>query len=221
MIIAPVDPQHRNTKPQFTLFLLIDSSLAMGQEGIEAVNCAMPKLVDWIKETLSERKKQNLDEINVLISVLEISDTISWMYQSRKIVNDFNWIDLEIRQPYQTTRLGAAFDELNFRLSKRQLLKNDAEFPIILLFSASPSSDNYKPMLYELKSNPWFSNAIRIAVPIKMNNQLEVLSEFAGDSSLVCSRDFIGNFEMVLENHFHHLYMRYDEDLMLNLNELP
>lgn len=204
--MTPVDYQHRNTKPQFTVFLLVDVSLAMGQYAIDALNVAIPNLIEEIKYTLSEIKiKYRLYKVNILVSILEISDTIKWMHPKRMNVTDFTWIDLRISQTYQTTRLGAAFDEINFRLSKRQLLENDAEFPIILFFSASPSSDKYCFRLDELKSNPWFRNAIKFAIPLKRDTVPGVLTEFVDSPDfLLGPSDLMRSIRSILEHHIYH-----------------
>lgn len=162
-----------------TLFFLIDTSGSMSGNKIGAVNDAIVNVIPMLEDISSSNP-----DAEIKVAALEFSNGTKWLYNEPKSVEDFKWIDV---QAGGLTSLGEACLELNSKLSRSGYMKSasGSYAPAIILLSDGGPTDNFDGGLQTLQSNNWFKNAIRIAIAIGDDADLDVLARFTGNSEAV------------------------------------
>lgn len=174
----PINPNQQESAvlPLTTLIFLIDTSGSMSGDRIQAVNAAMREAIPVVRDFMEENSDSALR-----YNVLEFNTSAKWMTENPGLIEDFQWIDL---QAGGLTALGAAYSELNKKLSRKngflQAHQNNA--PIIILLSDGGATDVPNAALSELKENAWFKHAIRIAVEFGNDCDHDELLAFTGSS---------------------------------------
>ena len=164
------------------LFFLVDTSGSMAGRKIATLNQAVREALPIIKE-ISE---DNADAC-IKIAVLEFSDSVKWMYTEPIDANDFEWTDLGTNC---LTSMGAAFGELNAKLSRNAFMASQAYQPVVILLSDGAPTDAYQHNLEKLKANKWFQAATKVAIAIGDDADKNVLAEFTnGNIEAVFSAD--------------------------------
>lgn len=162
-----------------TLFFLIDTSGSMSGNKIGAVNDAIVNLLPMLEDISSTNP-----DAEIKVAALEFSNGTKWLYNEPKSVEDFKWIDV---QAGGLTSLGEACIELNSKLSRSGYMKSasGSYAPAIILLSDGGPTDNFDGGLQSLQGNNWFKNAIRIAIAIGDDADLDVLARFTGNNEAV------------------------------------
>jgi uncharacterized protein YegL len=163
---------------QMVLFFLIDTSGSMDGTKIGEVNTA-------IREVVPELQDIGGADIDLKIAVLEFSIGCRWQNPSGPVsVNSFFWSNLSAEGG---TDMGAAFQELNDKLSRNSFLKapSASVAPVILLLSDGQPGDDYRSALAVLKNNNWYKSAVKVAIAIGNDADQDVLAEFTGTSETV------------------------------------
>lgn len=162
-----------------TLFFLIDTSGSMSGNKIGAVNDAIVNVIPMMEDISSSNP-----DAEIKVAALEFSNGTKWLYNEPKSVEDFKWIDV---QAGGLTSLGEACLELSSKLSRSGYMKSasGSYAPAIILLSDGGPTDNFDGGLQTLQGNNWFKNAIRIAIAIGDDADLDVLARFTGNSEAV------------------------------------
>ena len=162
-----------------TLFFLIDTSGSMSGNKIGAVNDAIVNVLPMLEDISSSNP-----DAEIKVAALEFSNGTKWLYNEPKSVEDFKWIDV---QAGGLTSLGEACLELNSKLSRSGYMKSasGSYAPAIIPLSDGGPTDNFDGGLQSLQGNNWFKNAIRIAIAIGDDADLDVLARFTGNSEAV------------------------------------
>ena len=162
-----------------TLFFLIDTSGSMSRNKIGAVNDAIVNVLPMLEDISSTNP-----DAEIKVAALEFSNGTKWLYNEPKSVEDFKWIDV---QAGGLTSLGEACLELNSKLSRSGYMKSasGSYAPAIILLSDGGPTDNFDGGLQTIQGNNWFKNAIRIAIAIGDDADLDVLARFTGNSEAV------------------------------------
>ena len=162
-----------------TLFFMIDTSGSMIGSKIGAVNDAVVNVLPMLNE-ISETNP----DAEIKVAALEFSNGTSWLYDEPKLAADFIWQDV---QASGLTSLGEACSELNSKLSRSGFMKSaSGSFaPAIILLSDGGPTDNFEAGLDKLKANNWFKAAIKIAIAIGDDADMEVLTKFTGTNEAV------------------------------------
>lgn len=162
-----------------TLLFLIDTSGSMSGNKIGAVNDAIVNVLPMLEDISSSNP-----DAEIKVAALEFSNGTKWLYNEPKSVEDFKWIDV---QAGGLTSLGEACLELNSKLSRSGYMKSasGSYAPAIILLSDGGPTDNFDGGLQSLQGNNWFKNAIRIAIAIGDDADLDVLARFTGNSEAV------------------------------------
>lgn len=162
-----------------TLFFLIDTSGSMSGNKIGAVNDAIVNVLPMLEDISSSNP-----DAEIKVAALEFSNGTKWLYNEPKSVEDFKWIDV---QAGGLTSLGEACLELNSKLSRSGYMKSasGSYAPAIILLSDGGPTDNFDGGLQSLQGNNWFKNAIRIAIAIGDDADLDVIARFTGNSEAV------------------------------------
>lgn len=165
---------------KMTLFFMIDTSGSMCGAKIGSVNDAIENVLPMIGEISDENPDA---EINV--AALEFSTTTHWLYDEPKDAKEFIWQQVEADG---LTSLGEACEELNKKLSRNGGFMSSPSgcfAPAIILLSDGGPTDNFEAGLKTLQANNWYKNAIKIAIAIGDDADMDVLKEFTGSSEAV------------------------------------
>ena len=175
----------KNSRRVQHIFYVMDTSASTQGETISALNRAMEKTV----EALKDEAKGNLDA-EFKIAVLEFSSGCKWMEsQIPERVEDFVWKPLTVGG---MTDVGCALKELNSKMSRDAFLKTTAGcyLPLIIFMTDGSSTDDYKKPLEEIRKNMWFSRAVKIGFAIGDNPDVDMVADIAGsDEAVVKSSD--------------------------------
>jgi uncharacterized protein YegL len=166
------------TRRQMVMFFLIDTSGSMEGTKIGAVNTA-------IREVIPELRDIGGADIDEKIAVMEFATGFTWQNPAGPIsVDTFNWSNLRANG---CTNLGAAYSELNAKLSRNSFLKapSASVAPVIFLMSDGWPSDEWASGLDALKNNNWFKSAVKVALAIGNDADTDILAQFTGDVNSV------------------------------------
>jgi len=168
------------TRRQMVLFFLIDTSSSMANSKISSVNTA-------IREVIPELREIGGADVDLKIAVMEFSSGCHWQNPSGPVsVDKFSWSNLSADG---VTDMGAAFLELANKLSRNSFLKAPSASlaPVIILLSDGMPTDDWEGGLNALKANNWFKNAVKAALAIGSETEVDVLNEFTGNPDTVIS----------------------------------
>lgn len=163
-----------------TLFYLIDTSGSMHGEKIASLNVAVRETLPMISEISA-----NNSDAKIKLAAMDFATTHQWMHPIPVESEKFHWKDLEASG---LTNLGEAYQELNNKLSRSKGFMDEASgsyAPAIILMSDGGPTDDADHGLQQLKVNPWFKAAIKVAIAIGDDADTEVLAKFTGNSEAV------------------------------------
>jgi uncharacterized protein YegL len=159
------------------LFFVVDQSGSMAGTKIGAVNTA-------IREVIPELKGIGGADVDLKIAALMFSSGCKWMHTDPIAVENFTWNNIQVSG---VTDLGAACAELNDKMSKNKFMStpSGSVAPAIFLMSDGQPTDDFAGGLEKLKNNNWYKYAIRVAVAIGDDADIDVLAEFTGSKEAV------------------------------------
>ncbi len=168
-----------------TLFLLIDSSGSMAINGnMGKVNGAIEEMIPLLRDISDEQS-----DAEIKLAVLEFSSGCKWATGANgpMSLEDFEWNDVSAGG---LTDMGAAFRELESKLSRNAFMNNAAGnyAPVIILLSDGEPTDDYVSGLKLLQHNNWFRHAVKVAISVE-GAATYVLSEFTGSMETVLKYD--------------------------------
>lgn len=162
------------------LFFLVEISSSIDGEKIGSLNVNIQELILYITDASADNT-----DAQTKIAILEYSTNVEWIYPSPIETENFQWFDL---QAGGSSNLGETCVELNKKLSHSHGFMNEDGgmfVPIIILFSGSDPTDDYKQGLEQLKNNNLFKASIKIAIAIGDDANRNVLAEFTGTEEAV------------------------------------
>lgn len=162
-----------------TLFFIIDTSGSMAGQKINSVNSSINEVLPIIEDI----SKKNADA-EIKVAFLQFASGISWVFNEPKNIEKISWVDL---QAGGLTDMGAAFMELNDKLSQYKFLKSDtgAYAPVLLLLSDGAPTDDFENGLSKLKENKWYNHAIKAAIAIGNDCDKKFLEAFTGTNESI------------------------------------
>lgn len=166
-----------------TLFMLIDTSGSMAYDGnIGKVNRAVEETVQQLRDV----SDSNFDA-EIRIAVLEFSSGCRWVTNGAESFDHFVWNDLNAGG---LTDMGAAFVELESKLSRTQFLQSStgAYAPVIILLSDGQPTDDIDVGIEKLRHNNWFKSAMKIAIAVT-SEAADALIKFTGSTETVIPYD--------------------------------
>lgn len=165
---------------QMTLFFLIDTSGSMAGSKIGSVNDAIENVLPMIGDISDENP-----DAEIRVAALEFSTSTRWLYDEPKEGKEFIW------QPVEAdglTCLGEACEELEKKLHQKggfMTSPSGCYAPAVILLSDGGPTDNFESGVTKLWANSWFKNAIRVAIAIGDDADMNVLSRFTGSVEAV------------------------------------
>ena len=165
------------SKKSLVVFFLIDTSGSMKGKKMGELNTVMEELIPEIRRVGEA-------DTDVKVAVLTFSTEVRWMYANPIPIEDFEWARLRANG---VTSMGAAFKELNHRMSRNSFLNSPSlSFaPVIFLMTDGYPSDDYKEGLRELQTNSWYKFGLKAALGIGQEANDNILAEFTGSKDTV------------------------------------
>ncbi len=164
------------TRPLHFIWIA-DCSGSMSQEGkIQALNTAIHEAIPHMQKVADENPNAQ-----VLVRALKFSNGAQWHISQPTDVADFRWVDLEAEG---VTDMGKAFSMVAEQL-KIPPMTDRALPPVLVLISDGQPTDDYKKGLQELLDQPWGKKAVRIAIAIGADADLDVLQKFIGNPEIL------------------------------------
>lgn len=167
-IMPNIPGNELRTRP-LHFFWVVDVSGSMAGEKIQQLNTAIHEAIPAMKKVADENPNAQL-----YIRTLAFSSGARWLTPSPIKIEDFHWQDL---QTESVTDMGKAFSLLADQLSEKNMPQRGLP-PVIVLLSDGQPTDDYLPPLQRLLSLPWGAKAIRIAIAIGKDADIEVLEKF-------------------------------------------
>jgi uncharacterized protein YegL len=163
------------TRPLHFIWIL-DCSGSMAVNGkIQALNNAIREAIPPMREVADTNPNAR-----VLIRALKFSNGAQWHIEDPVPVEDFKWDDLRAGG---VTDMGKALSMLAEQL-KIPPLTERALPPVLVLISDGQPTDDFQSGLAMLMRQPWGVKAVRIAIAIGEDADLNTLETFIGNREL-------------------------------------
>jgi uncharacterized protein YegL len=155
-------------------FWICDCSGSMAVDGkIQSLNYAIQNALPDMQRVADENPFAEM-----LVRTLRFSSGAQWVNPQAVRVADFKWQDLTA---VGVTDMGRA---LSMVAEQLKLLPERGLPPVLVLISDGQPTDNIEAGLKELLSLPWGRKAVRIAVAIGEDADVEVLQQFIGNPQI-------------------------------------
>lgn len=172
----PQRPGGSQARRPLHFFWLLDASASMATNGkIDALNNAVRATLPALVDTAAENPFSQL-----LVRALSFNQGTRWHIPDPTPVESVSWTDLE---PFGRTDMGLALRETAAQLTGGKLSSRSFP-PAIVLVSDGRPTDDFDGGLNELLSTPWGRKAVRVAVAIGGDADLDVLARFTGDPEI-------------------------------------
>ena len=159
------------TRPLHFIWIT-DCSGSMKSDGkIQALNTAIREAIPHMQRVADENPNAE-----VLVRALKFSSGAQWHLAQPTRVADFTWSDLAANG---TTDMGKALALVAEQL-KMPPMSERALPPVLALVSDGQPTDNFQKGLASLMDEPWGKKAVRVAIAIGDDADLDVLRQFIG-----------------------------------------
>lgn len=195
--MATNDPFALDAVPRrvMPLIFLVDTSGSMDGAKIASLNTAVREALNDVGEI-----SKNNSDAQIKVAVLEFSSGIDWMYPQPIESESFQWQDLKAGG---LTSLGAAYGELNDKLSKSHGFMAEptgSRAPAMILITDGQPTDDYKHPLEKLKGNPWFKAGVKVAIAVgDEDTNVDVLAEFTGNKEAVLTVHNVDQLKKIIK----------------------
>ena len=163
------------TRPLHFIWLC-DCSGSMNQDGkIQSLNNA-------IRECIPNMRKEAEDNPNaeVLVRVIKFDNGATWQLSTPTPVDKFEWTDLTADG---VTMMGKALTLVADQL-KMPPMSERALPPVLVMISDGQPTDDFSRGLKDLMDQPWGKKAVRIAIAIGADADMDVLRRFTADQAI-------------------------------------
>lgn len=159
------------TRPLHFIWIA-DCSGSMKNDGkIQALNMAIREAIPHMQKVADENPNAH-----VLVRAVKFSRGAQWHIARPRAVADFTWADLTADG---TTDMGRALTLTAGEL-KIPPMTDRALPPVLVLISDGQPTDNFGKGLQVLMDEPWGRKAVRMAIAIGDDADLDVLQRFIG-----------------------------------------
>lgn len=153
-------------------FWICDCSGSMSADAkIQSLNTAIREAIPHMQAVADENPNAE-----VLVRALKFSNGAQWHISQPTPVADFKWVDLTANG---VTDMGKALAMLAEQLAMPPMTER-ALPPVLVLISDGQPTDDFAGGLKALLDRPWGKKAVRIAIAIGEDADLEVLQRFIG-----------------------------------------
>jgi uncharacterized protein YegL len=149
-------------------------SMAAGGK-IQSLNTAIREALPQMQKVADENPNAQ-----VLVRVLTFSSGARWLVPQPTPVADFAWSDLSSDG---VTDMGKALTMLADQL-KIPPMTGRALPPVLVLISDGQPTDDFQDGLKSLMGQPWGKKAVRMAIAIGEDADLDILQQFIGNAEI-------------------------------------
>ena len=168
----PSFPNVRLASRPLHFIYLCDCSGSMAAQGkMQALNQAIRQSLPGMA-----RVARDNPEARVLVRAVRFSDRAHWHIAAPTPVEELQWQDL---QAGGVTAMGEALDLLGVQLDSPPM-EERALPPVLVLISDGQPTDDFETSLGRLMRLPWAQKAVRLAIALGHDADLEVLQQFIG-----------------------------------------
>ncbi|MEU5692306.1 hypothetical protein [Actinosynnema sp. NPDC020468] len=150
-------------------FWMLDVSGSMAGEKIGSLNHAIRESLDPMKASARENPHAAVE-----IRAMTFGSGFRWMTPKPITLEDFSWTDVPVSG---ITDMGSALKAMAAELSVGNMPERGLP-PVIVLVSDGQPTDDFDSGLRALLNEPWGKRAVRIAIAIGDDADLEVLRKF-------------------------------------------
>jgi uncharacterized protein YegL len=155
---------------------IADCSGSMGFDGkIQSLNTAIREAIPHMRHVAKENPNAQ-----VLVRAVKFSRGAQWHVAQPTLVEDFEWTDL---QAEAVTDMGRAL-ALVAEQMKIPPMTDRALPPVLVLISDGQPTDDFAAGLKSLLDLPWGKKAVRVAIAIGEDADLDVLQKFIAHPEL-------------------------------------
>ena len=154
---------------------IIDRSGSMHGTKMEALNYAMKECIKPMQDVADENPNAE-----VLVRVLTFSDSAQWHISQPTDIRSFTWRDIDADG---VTDMGRAMELVADALAVQNMPERGLP-PVLVLLSDGQPTDDFDGGLKKLMALPWGMRAVRVAVGIGADVNLDVLQKFIGNSEI-------------------------------------
>jgi len=151
---------------------IVDVSGTMYGEKIGSLNFAIREALPAMVSVAEENPN-----VKVLIRTLKFGQGAQWHHSQPTEVKDFRWTDLAATD--NGTDMGKAMEELA-KVLKMPPMESRSVPPVLVLLSDGQPTDVFSKGLRTLMEEPWAKKAVRIAIAIGEDADLDCLQKFIG-----------------------------------------
>jgi uncharacterized protein YegL len=156
-------------------FWLADCSGSMYGEKIESLNYAIRSAIKPMQDVADDNPNAQ-----VMVRAVTFSTGAQWHIAEPVRVEDFKWQDVDADG---VTSMGGALklvaEQLDVSLMPERCLP-----PVLVLVTDGQPTDDFNAGLKALMDKPWGKKAVRIAIGIGQDADLDVLQKFIGHSEI-------------------------------------
>jgi uncharacterized protein YegL len=164
-----------STRPLHFIYLCDCSGSMAAQGKMQSLNQAIRQSLP----SMAAVARQN-PEATICVRVIAFADEAHWHLQEPTPVDRVSWQDLV---PQGLTAMGAALELLAAELGGPGMAQH-ALPPVFVLISDGQPTDDFGAGLRTLMAQPWARRAVRLAIAIGQDADLEVLQAFIGEPSV-------------------------------------
>jgi uncharacterized protein YegL len=157
------------TRPLHFIWIC-DCSGSMSGEKIHSLNYAIGNAIPDMQKVADDNPNAE-----VLVRAIRFSSGAQWHISQPIPVKDFKWSDLTANG---VTDMGKA---LSMVAEQLKLLTERGLPPVLVLVSDGQPTDNFEEGLKDLISQPWGKKAVRVAIAIGEDADINVLQKFIGN----------------------------------------
>jgi len=162
------------TRPLHFIWIC-DCSGSMNGEKIQTLNTAIKESLKPMKDVADENPNAT-----VLVRALKFSSGAQWVNLDPTHVEDFKWFDIDADG---VTDMGKALSMIADEL-KIPPMTDRALPPVLVLLSDGQPTDDFDSGLKKLMDQAWGKKAVRIAIAIGSDADLDVLQKFIGNTEI-------------------------------------
>lgn len=163
-----------STRPLHFIYLCDCSGSMAAQGKMQSLNQAIRQSLP----SMAAVARQN-PEATIYVRVLAFADAARWHLQTPTPVEQIQWQDLS---PEGLTAMGGALELLASELGAT--MPQHALPPVFVLISDGQPTDDFEAGLQALMAQPWAQKAVRLAIAIGQDADLDVLQAFIGEASV-------------------------------------
>ncbi len=168
----PETPGGALAKRPLQFIYIVDYSGSMSGKKIQAVNYAIQESIKPMQDVADENPTAE-----ILVRAVKFADGAQWHIAQPTEVHSFRWPDLDTDG---VTDMGKALSMVATELREDKMPKRGLP-PVLVLMTDGQPTDDFNSGLKELMDQPWGKKAVRIAVAIGEDADLDVLQKFIGN----------------------------------------